>query len=174
MIVFAVATFAMRAVFGKDLSLEATDWLSFAGALIGASVTVAGGIYILDRERHREDRLRAKMLKELLDDIDSNCTPFQLTNAEALKNKYDVTPQEQVDKLCACVRRVWEFAKILEPRTVRDLKILDAIAAIELPENQLRTEAAGIARYPKSADLGELNAIAHTIGASVKRIKGLL
>lgn len=158
----------------SSTGLSSSDFLAFAGALTGTALTIAGGIYILDRERHREDRERNMLLISLLDEIDGACLPFQLANEAALKERYGVNTKKAVANLIAAVARLRAFKDRLEPQTVQMLKVSDAIDAFSVDETGMQKEATACAFYPESADYGGLNYSAHDIMSNTKAIRELL
>jgi predicted protein tyrosine phosphatase len=166
--------FALGIVFGANASPQIDDWLSFAGALLGAAVTVTGSVFLLDRERHREERERRKLLLALLDDVDNACTPFQLANEAALQKRYGRTAKAQAREIEAAIGRLHRFRETLTPNTVRMMKVADAIAGLPIKNPDLAEAAKVAGFYPESADFGQLNFIGHEIQSQTARVRAAL
>ncbi|MCJ2180810.1 hypothetical protein [Novosphingobium album (ex Hu et al. 2023)] len=166
----AVAVFGAGVLIGSTLKPTPADWIGFLGALIGAGLTVAGSIYVLDRERTRELRQQANLLTTLLDEVDQECIPFQVANQAALLERYGRTAKEQVGRLIEAINRVHRFKDSIKPTTARMMKVEDAIAQLEVdPELDQQAKLAGL--YPESADFGGLNAIGHDIKGQIANVR---
>jgi hypothetical protein len=147
---------------GAKRSPTPADWFGFAGALIGAGVTVAGSVYVLEYERRRQGRERRTLLLALLGDVDAACTPFQVANERALLSRYGKTAMQQANELVAAVSRLKSAGRSLTLSSIQMMKLSDAIDALRIdPGFQREAEAAGL--YPDDGDFGELNAIAHEV-----------
>lgn len=172
--VIAGVSFTMGAIVGTNSLPTTADWLSFAGALVGAAVTIAGSIYVLDRERGREERERRELLLSLLDDADKACEPFQVANENVLQARYGVSAMEQAHEVEAAIRRIHAFREKLEPTSARMLKAADAIDQLPLEHTQLIDAAKLAGMYPDSADFGHLNYLGHEIREITAKARALL
>lgn len=171
----AVATvvFAAGVLVGSGLQPTPSDWLGFAGALVGASITVAGSVYVLDRERRRGANEQRDLLVALLDEVDEACIPFQVANERALVERYSKTAKQQAGELKDSIARLHALKDEVKPSSVNMMKVVDAIAKLQLdPELDAQVAAAGL--YPDSADFGALNEIGHDIRDMTGVIRGLL
>ena len=140
-----------------------TELLSFAGAVIGATVTVAGSIFIFQWQRDTERREERQLLLELLDDVDSACVPFQVANETALRERYEITCREQVAGVQAAIERVHEFRRDMKPKTARMMRASSALADLAFDEPGLEQHLTSLMMYPDSADFGHLNYLGHEI-----------
>lgn len=151
-----------------------SDWLGFAGALLGAAVTVLGSITVLEWQRASEDRERRGLLLELLDDVDSACVPFQVANQPALQEQYGTTAAEQVRIAQAAIGRVHNLRDTLAPTTVKMMKVSDALADMAFDDDGLEQMLTGIRFYPESADFGGLNTLAHDVQRQTAKARDIL
>ncbi|MBX7488849.1 hypothetical protein K3177_10020 [Qipengyuania sp. GH25] len=158
----------------SHFKLSPGDVLAFFGGLLGTAATVGGGIYVLDRERKREDRERRAFLSDLLDEVEAACRPFQMANEAALVARRGITTREAVQTLKGAVGRVHQFRSRLEPKDIRMLKISDRILELEVDDAELDEQAASAGLYPNEADYGGLNAIGHEIVGTVQKIRAHL
>lgn len=108
------------------------ELLSFAGAVIGAAATVAGSIFVLQWQRDTELREERALLLDLLGDVDSACTPFQVANETALRERYGTTARQQVTEVRAAIGRVHEFRERIKPKTARMMRACGALSDLAL------------------------------------------
>lgn len=168
-----LVVFALGVLVGSSVQPTSSDMFSFAGGLIGAGITVAGSVYVLNTERRREHKQRKALLLELLNDVDHACEYFQLANESALKKRYRKSTMEVTDELISALARVRRFADKLEPASALMMKVADEIALLE-PDPDLEDFAIACSRYPDSADFGGLNAIGHELTGKTYQIRSLL
>ena len=150
------------------------DWLTFAGALIGAGLTVAGSVAVLEWQRTSEIRARRKLLLDLLEDVYSAVIPFQLANDRAMRVECGRDAAEQVKEVQAAIRRVKAFRDTMEPKTAAMMRVSDVLSALEFDDGQARELLRSIAFYPDSADLGGLNAMGHEVQHTVEKARKIL
>lgn len=177
-VLIVIATFAVGLGLGSFLpraaALSAGDVLAFVGGLIGAAATIGGGVYILDRERRREERERREFLCALLDELEAACEPFQMANEAALIKRRGIKTPEAVRNLKEAIRRVHQFRDRLEPQNIKMLKVSDLISDIHVNEAEVDEMAVVANFYPESADYGGLNAICHQALGPVAKIRKLI
>ena len=124
------SAFGLGVLFATGAGASRGDWLSFAGALLGAAITITGSITVLEWQRASEERERRALLLELLEDVDEACIPFQVANQAALKERYGTTAAEQVRKVQAAIGRVHHFRETLVPKTVRMMNVADELSGL--------------------------------------------
>lgn len=148
------------------------DWLSFAGALIGSGLTVAGTIAVLEWQRDSEQRALRALLRHLLDDAYEACTPFQCANPSALEEQYGKTVRAQVEEVQAAITRIHVFLRRMVPDTVTMMKVSDVLATLSFAPSE--NELTGLTFYPNDADLGGLNALGHDVRGTIDTARALL
>ena len=115
------------------------------------------------------------MLVELLDEVEVACVPFQLANEAAVQDKYGTTVAEKVKELQSAIRRVHSFRETMVPKTALMMRVRDDLAELSFDSADVVGWLKSMALYPKEADLGALNAIAHDVlgpvRAARKRLK---
>lgn len=151
-----------------------SDWLGFAGAMLGAAVTVMGSVTVLEWQRASEGRERRSLLLELLDDVDDACVPFQVANELDLKERYGVSAAEQVRAVRAAIGRVHHLRETLSPSTARMMKVSDELTKLAFDDPIIETQLKSIAFYPESADFGGLNSIGHDVQGITNRAREIL
>lgn len=168
-----LAVLCIGILVGAGIRPAPAEWFGFAGALIGATVTVAGSVYVLDRERKREGVERKELLMHLLDEVDAACALFQLANQEALQERYGKTAKQQADELVAAVGRLRGLQATLKPNSVTMMKVSDAIGVLHVDPGigDMATEAG---MFPSSANFGGLNAIGHDVTGQISKVRALL
>lgn len=171
--VAAGAIFACGVIAGAPDAM-AGDWLSFLGALLGAAVTVAGSVGVLQWQRNTEERERQALLQELLDDADKACVPFQVANETALKAQYGKSATDQVQEVQAAIARIHRFQKAVQPKTARMMKVSDALASLAFHEPDLDNQLVLLSMYPDDADFGWLNALGHEVQWKIDKVRALL
>lgn len=172
-LLFASA-FALGVLFSNGADASRGDWLSFAGALLGAAITIVGSITVLEWQRASEERERQRLLLELLKDVDEACIPFQVANEPALMKRYKTTATEQVRKVQAAIGRVHNFRKTLVPTTAMMMKVADELASLAFEGDDLEADLRGISFYPDSADFGGLNAMGHDVQGITSKARKIL
>ena len=168
------SAFALGVLFATGAEATRGDWLSFAGALLGAAITIAGSIAVLEWQRASEERERRALLLELLEDVEEACVPFQVANQAALKERYGTTAAEQVRTVQAAIGRIHHFRETLTPKTVRMMKVTDELSSLAFGGDELDTDLRSIAFYPDSADFGDLNAKGHEVKGITSKARDIL
>jgi hypothetical protein len=172
--VVAATMFGLGIIVEGAGEAEGSEWLSFAGALLGAALTVAGSIAVLEYQRTSEIRARRALLLELLDDVQAACVPFQLANEAAVRERYGTTVAEKVKELQSAIRRVHAFRDAMKPKTALMMRVRDILADLSFDAADITGWLESMALYPTDADLGGLNAHAHNILATVDAARVLL
>lgn len=168
------SAFALGVLCSTGAAATRGDWLSFAGALLGAAITIAGSIAVLEWQRASEERERQQLLLDLLEDVDEACVPFQVANEPALKLQYGTTAAEQVRKVQAAIGRVHNFRAALAPKTARMMKVADELSSLDFSGDDLEADLRGIAFYPDSADFGGLNSMGHNVQGITSEARKIL
>lgn len=169
-----IAIFALGLLVGARAQPHASELWSFSGGVIGAAVTVAGSVYVLEWQKGREDRERKALLLSLLEEIDAACRYFHLAGERALLDRYNKTARDVVTELDGAIARVRRFGEVLTPDTVRMMRVADEVAALRMDES-LWVQAEHAERYRDSGgDFGGLNAAGHEITSQTARIRSLL
>lgn len=153
---------------------SSADLLGFAGAVIGAAVTVTGSVMILQWQRGAEQREERDLLLELLKDVDAACLPFQVANEAALKARYGTTAREQVDEAQAAIERVHEFRRAMKPKNARMMRASGALSKLAFDDPDLENQVASLAKYPTSADFGFVNALGHDVRRETEAARSML
>jgi hypothetical protein len=174
LVVFAAIMFGLGVLVEGAAQAKGSEWLSFAGALLGSALTVAGSIAVLEYQRTSEKRARRALLLELLDDVEPACAPFQLANEAAVKERYGATVAEKVKELRSAIGRVHAFRETMEPKTALMMRVSDNLAELDFDSADITGWLQGIAFYPDMADLGGLNALAHDVLGNVYSARKLL
>ncbi len=170
----ALLGFCMAKVQAVAAVAQPGDWLSFAGAMLGASITIAGSVGVIEWQRHNDDRVRRRFLEQLMDDIEQECEPFQVANAAALQQRYGRSVRNQIDRLRTAIRRVRTLIEGTAPKTLAMLKACDELATINFDDPDIDQGMGAILMYPDSADLGQLNYLAHEVLGDVARARKAL
>ena len=173
-VVIAAIAFGSGVIVEGAAQAEGSEWLSFAGALLGAALTVAGSIAVLEYQRTSEIRARRALLMELLDDVVVACNPFELANEAAVRERYGATAAEKVKELQSAIGRVHAFRATMEPKTALMMRVRDILADLSFDEADITGWLRSLALYPNDADLGGLNALAHKVLGNVGDARSLL
>lgn len=172
--VLSGAAFALGILASNGAEASRAEWLGFAGALLGAAITILGSVSVLEWQRGREDRELRALLLELLDDVDEACVPFQLANQSALEAKHHRKAAEQVRMVQAAIARVHKLRERWVPDTARMMKVSDSLADLRFDGPDLPNMLKAIAFYPASADFGGLNAMGHEIQGTTSKARDIL
>jgi hypothetical protein len=172
-IVIGAVAFALGIVLAAGPRGTATDWLSFAGALLGAALTVAGSVAVLEWQRTSEIRARRALLMELLDDVYAACVPFQHGTARILQEKCGRSVAEQVKELRDAIQRVHRFRDSMAPKTAAMMRVSDLLSGLSLDDEEVDGWLRGYRFYPDT-DLGGLNYIGHELQGTIDKARKLL
>jgi hypothetical protein len=172
--VVAVTLFGLGVIVEGAAQAKGSEWLSFAGALLGSALTVAGSVAVLEHQRTSEIRARRALLVELLDEVEAACMPFQLANEAAVQAKYGTTVAEKVKDLQSAIRRVHSFRETMVPKTALMMRVRDDLAELSFDSADIVGWLKSMALYPDDADLGAINALAHDVLGPVQAARKLL
>lgn len=171
-VAIVIVVFVFGMLVGARAKPDASDLWSFAGGLVGAAITVAGSVYVLEWQKGRADRERKELLLSLLDDVDSACRYFHLANELALLERHKKTATQVVNELEAAVARVRRFGEAMTPATARMMKVADEAAKLRVDIGM--RQAANAAGLYREGDFGGLNAEGHEITNKTALIRDLI
>lgn len=160
-----IVCIAFGITIGSSAGADRGDWLSFAGALVGSALTVAGSVIVLEYQQSRERREQELMLRELLKDIEDACTPFQCADEEALKDKYKRTVTEQVEEVNSGIGRAQKYAAQMKLASTRVMRATKIIESLNFESGAVSVWLMGY----QGMDLGALNAAGHSLVQEVKK-----
>ena len=154
------------AIYGSPTSIPVADWLAFSGALLGAAITVLGGIFLLEWQRSSEARLRKSLLVEALTETINLTHGFYSADEPALKKSTGLTVGELSEKIQRSIERLHEIRAWMTPDSVAMLRAFDDIKKLTAYNDDV---SEGIRwKHIKGADLGGLNATGHSIAAKAQ------
>jgi len=169
-ITLIIASAALGVAFGSSAGADRGDWLSFAGALVGSALTVAGSVIVMEYQQSREQRDQEEMLWDLLKDIQDACTPFQCADEEALKARYQRDVSEQVAEVTLGIARAQKYAAHIKLASTRVMRAANVIESLSFESGDM---TAWIMGY-QGNDLGGLNAEGHSLVGEVKKAQAFL
>ncbi len=161
---------AFSIMIGSSAGADRGDWLSFAGALVGSALTVAGSVILIEYQRSREQRGQEQMLRELLDDIEKACTPFQCADEDALKASSGRKVPEQVAEVNLGIARAQKYAADMKMVSTRVMRAASVIESLSFEAGDLTVWFMGF----EGMDLGGLNAEGHALVTEVQKARAFL
>jgi hypothetical protein len=169
-VLLVIVCIALGIAIGSAAGADRGDWLSFAGALVGSALTVAGSVIVIEYQQSREQRGQEQMFLELLDDIDKACVPFQCADEDALKASYGRTVPEQVAEVNLGIARAQKYAAHMKMVSTRVMRAANVIEALNFESGDITVWLIGY----KGMDLGGLNAEAHSLMGEVGKARDFL
>lgn len=161
---------AVGIAIGSSAGADRGDWLSFAGALVGSALTVAGSVIVIEYQQSREQRGQERILRELLDDIDKACTAFQLADEDALKASYGRTVPEQVAEVRLGIARAQKYTSHMKMASARVMRAANVIELLSFDSGDVTVWVMGF----QGMDLGGLNAEGHSLMGEVEKARSFL
>lgn len=169
-ILLVIVCIALGIAIGSSAGADRGDWLSFAGALVGSALTVAGSVIVIEYQQSREQRGQERILRELLDDVEKACTPFQCADEDALKAGYGRTVPQQVDEVNSGIARVQKYAAHMKMVSTRVMRAANVIESLSFESGDLTVWLLGY----EGIDLGGLNYEGHNLVNEVKKARDFL
>lgn len=158
---FGAACFGVGCVAASTEAANPGDWLSFAGTMIGASLTVAASFLVVEYQRANELRGRQQLLRDALDEITASLNAVLAENPKPGRASIYGAANDAAGSLRWLMRltddmQVGDFATGSALRILRDIPptLLEgfyASASTPLYEttstNDLEGEAAGLSIF---------------------------
>jgi len=143
-----------------DLSyISGEAWMSFLGALVGAIITIAGSVYVIEFQRRRGDRLRRSFFDAALAEVMTVLDTLQANTPAEVERQTGRTIVAQAGKVEAGL--VW-LDKIMEwqpPDTLALLRAYDEVRQISDQSRQsLLTNCQDAAVQPQDTMPGVIGA----------------
>jgi hypothetical protein len=117
------------------------------------------------------DREQQDFLLKLFNDVEAACIAFQLGTANDLKAHYGRSVREQIAEVRGTIRRIENFKATFQAKTITTLKAYDHLEGLEFGGESLDNSLAIYTLYPDSADLGQLNYLAHDVLGSIEKAR---
>lgn len=160
-VVGAAAAFAAGTIISSSSFATASDWLSFAGGIVGAAITVIGAIGVFEWQRGKERRERENLLKEALNEVIQLTHGYHHADEPALRAATGRTVQQQTAELRRAIDRLRDIRKWMFPHSVGMARAFSDIEAMDEAYDDLDEGMAW--HHTAGSDLGSLNATGHEI-----------
>jgi hypothetical protein len=164
-----VVSFLVAEIFAKRATITGGDWMSFAGALAGSVITVAGALVVVQLQEHVSNRTNQNLLYDLLVEVMNAARAVQNPPSDE-RFSPAVMQRSGLETLDAKITQVQEALQWIRPNSAAMVRVFTFTKRMRLSETAAQRAHASWF-YDQAADLSaDLEPVAAMARAAMREL----